>query len=74
MGFGAFFDVSLYELFFEIAYELAVGDALLACVSICWCGESGGVRTGERSSSCLVYPKGSVCCLVSSMGLPLRVV
>jgi len=64
VGFGAFFDVSLYELLFEIAYELAVGDALLAGVSICWCRESGGVRTGERSSSCLACSLGSVCCLI----------
>jgi len=69
MGFGAFLDVSLYELFFEIAYELAVGDALLACVSICWCGESGGVRTGERSSSCSAFFSISTFCLVCSMDL-----
>jgi hypothetical protein len=29
VGFGAFIDVSLYELPFEIVHELAVGDAFL---------------------------------------------
>lgn len=50
MGFGAFLDVSLYELPFEVVYELAVSDSILWFASVSTDMETVGmykVRTGE---------------------------
>ena len=67
MGLGAFLDVPLYELPFEIVYELAVSDAILWFASVSTDIEIVGmykVRTGERTSCCSGLCSGSMGCLV----------